>query len=232
MKKAMQTTHHPHSWRMASLFAGLLLCGLAWAARAETASGALPSSLPEAPCTSASAHADYSHMSAFGINSPFDVDYKSPLSGEGKRLWAKSFLWEKAPRLAVDEWVTSQPTAASLKGKFVLVEIWASWCSQSRKAIPLMNALQKKFGKELTVVAVSDEMKDKVEQFAKKTRMDYAVAVDPLGRMKRELGVTGIPHVIIIEPGGGVVWEGFPLLKDYELTEKTVGAILKAGRKH
>jgi hypothetical protein len=44
------------------------------------------------------------------------------------------------------------------------------------------------------------------------------------------LGVFGIPHVIIVEPGGYVVWEGFPLLKDYELTAELVDKILSVGR--
>ena len=48
--------------------------------------------------------------------------------------------------------------------------------------------------------------------------------------MKDKLGVYGIPHVIIVEPNGYVVWEGFPLLEDYELTEEVVEKILSVGR--
>ena len=55
-------------------------------------------------------------------------------------------------------------------------------------------------------------------------------AIDTQARMKNELGVIGIPHVIIVEPGGCVVWEGFPLLKDYELTDKVVAHVLKVTR--
>jgi thiol-disulfide isomerase/thioredoxin len=198
-------------------------------ARAQTSS-TLPSTVSDAPCTSATVAAnrsgDEGGDSPFAINSPFDVDYKSPLSGEGKRLWAKSFLWEKAPALEVDEWITSQTQAANLKGKYLLIEIWASWCSQSRKAIPLLNALSQKYGGKLAIIAVSDEPAATVRAFARKTPMHYALAVDPAQRMKRALGVTGIPHVIIVEPGGTVVWEGFPLLKDFELTGKIVGAIV------
>ena len=36
--------------------------------------------------------------------------------------------------------------------------------------------------------------------------------------------------MIIVEPDGFVVWEGFPLLKDYELTEELVDKILSVGR--
>jgi hypothetical protein len=54
--------------------------------------------------------------------------------------------------------------------------------------------------------------------------------MDTQARMKKELGVSGIPHAIIIEPGGHVVWEGFPLLEGYELTEAVVQKILSAKR--
>ena len=34
--------------------------------------------------------------------------------------------------------------------------------------------------------------------------------------------ITGIPHVIVIDPKGIVRWEGFPLLSGEELTEKVI----------
>ena len=49
--------------------------------------------------------------------------------------------------------------------------------------------------------------------------------------MKNKIGVWGIPHVILLEPDGYVIWEGFPLLKDYELTDKTIDKVLAIGRK-
>jgi len=62
-------------------------------------------------------------------------------------------------------------------------------------------------------------------------KIEYFVAVDTKKRMKDELGVWGIPHVIIIEPEGYVIWEGFPLQERYELTEEIIEKILAIGRK-
>lgn len=36
-------------------------------------------------------------MPRFAKNSPFAGDYELASEPEGKRLWAKSFLWEKSP---------------------------------------------------------------------------------------------------------------------------------------
>ncbi|MCK5175978.1 MAG: TlpA family protein disulfide reductase [Planctomycetes bacterium] len=163
----------------------------------------------------------------FANNSPFAVEYESPIPKEGKRLWARSVLWGKAPELVVENWIGDEPDT---DGKYMLIEIWATWCSQCRKATPLLNEFHKKYGEDLVVIGISDEPEAKVRQYADEN-IDYYTAVDTQGRMKKELGVSGIPHVIIVEPGGSVVWEGFPLLAEYELTGDTIENIIKVAAK-
>lgn len=76
-------------------------------------------------------------------------------SNNGKQMWAKSVLNEKAPELKVAEWVSKKPDT---KGKFVLVDFWATWCGPCRKAIPELNELQKQFKDNLVVIGISDEI--------------------------------------------------------------------------
>jgi thiol-disulfide isomerase/thioredoxin len=139
-----------------------------------------------------------------------------------KKLWAKSFLNQKAPRFEVEKWLTATPDT---KGKFVLIDYWATWCGPCRKAIPELNAFHKKFGDKLVVIGISDESEEAVKKMTE-PKMDYFVAIDTKARMKKALEVQGIPHVIIMDPDGIVRWEGFPLLDGFELTEKVVADIL------
>jgi thiol-disulfide isomerase/thioredoxin len=139
-----------------------------------------------------------------------------------KQIWAKRYLGQKAPKLEVEKWLTAEPDT---KGKFVLIDFWATWCGPCRKAIPELNELHKKFGDKLVVIGVSDETEAKVKAMTE-PKMDYAVAIDTKHRTKDAVEVKGIPHVILMDPEGIVRWEGFPLLKDEELTEKVVGDIL------
>ena len=155
-----------------------------------------------------------------------DAD-KPPVYVEGKRLWAKSFRWTKAPKFVVEKWLTDKP---DMKGKYVLIQFWATWCGPCRRSIPVLNGFHKKFGDELVMIGVSEESKEDVLKM-EKPKIDYFVAVDTKMRMKDKLGVWGIPHVIIIEPGGYVIWEGFPLQENYELTEEIIEKILEVGRK-
>lgn len=161
----------------------------------------------------------------FAANSPFEKAYESPIPKEGKRIWATSRLWEKAPELTVEKWLTEKPDIA---GKYLLIEFWATWCSQCKRAVPLLNDFQRRFADDLVVIGIADQSEDAVESFARK-EIEYSVAVDTKARMKTELAVAGIPHCIVVEPGGYVVWEGFPFLDGYELTAEEMARIIKVG---
>lgn len=139
-----------------------------------------------------------------------------------KKMWAKSFLGKKAPELQVEGWI-QEP--GNLEGKFILVDIWATWCGPCRKGIPELNDWQAKYKDQLVIIGISNEPKEKVEPYAKEN-IQYANGYDTQSRVKNALKVTGIPHVILINPEGIVVWEGFPKLAGYELTSKVLEDIM------
>jgi len=139
-----------------------------------------------------------------------------------KKMWAKSFLGEKAPAIEVEEWI-QEPTA--LNGKYILVDIWATWCGPCRKGIPELNEWQKEFADQLVIIGISNEVKEKVGPFAEEN-IEYANGYDTQSRVKNALKVTGIPHVILINPDGIVIWEGFPKLPGYELTTEVLKELM------
>lgn len=162
----------------------------------------------------------------FAANSPFVRDYNLPGQTEEKRLWATSFLWEPAPEFVVERWLTPEPAR---QGKFLLIEYWATWCGPCRRSIPVLNEIHHRFADRLAVIGISDESEEAVRALKEPT-IAYHLAIDTQARMKKALGVTGIPHAIIVEPGGNVVWEGYPLLEGHELTPDVAERILNAGR--
>src|SRR5947208_11942168 len=102
-----------------------------------------------------------------------------------KKLWAKSFLNQKAPELVVERWLSKEPDR---KGKFVLIDFWATWCGPCRKAIPELNAFHKKFGEKLVVIGISDEPAEKVNSFAN-PKIEYFSAIDTKAKTKSAVEV-------------------------------------------
>ncbi|KQM74977.1 alkyl hydroperoxide reductase [Pedobacter sp. Leaf216] len=143
-------------------------------------------------------------------------------SNNGKKLWAKSILNEKAPELVVEKWISQKPDT---KGKFVLIDFWATWCGPCRAYIPTLNDIQKKYADKLVIIGVSDETVEKVEAF-NNPKINYFEAIDTKGTVKNLIEVKGIPHAILIDPKGIVRWEGFPLLQGNQLTEEVIKGLL------
>jgi cytochrome c biogenesis protein CcmG/thiol:disulfide interchange protein DsbE len=140
----------------------------------------------------------------------------------GKKLWANSFLNQKAPDFQVEKWLTPEPDR---RGKFVLIDFWATWCPPCREAIPELNGYARQFSDKLVVIGISDETEEAVRKLTN-PQIEYYVAIDSQARMKNAVGVTGIPHVLLIDPQGYVRWEGFPFLEGHELNSKVVGDII------
>ncbi len=140
-----------------------------------------------------------------------------------KRLWADSFLGKKAPELSVEGWISEKPEIK--EDQFVLIDFWGTYCPPCLKAIPELNEYQKEFGEKLVVIGISHEPKEKIEAL-KDPKIEYFSAFDTEKKMKNTLGVRGIPHVILINPAGIVVWEGFPFLPDHELTADVIRKLL------
>ncbi len=140
-----------------------------------------------------------------------------------KKIWAKSFIHKEAPKLIVEEWVSNEPDTS---GKFVLIDFWATWCGPCKEAIPELNSFHKEFKNDLIVIGISHETKSMVKSH-KKPKIEYFSAIDTKERLKKLLEIQGIPHCILVNPEGIVVWEGWLQLEGFELTSEVIRDIIE-----
>ncbi len=113
-----------------------------------------------------------------------------------------------APEISVISLDNQQLTLASLKGKVVLLNFWATWCPPCREEIPYMMKLNSSMvGKPFKMVCVSvDEGgKKAVEDFFKNSGHSLPAYVDPSGQAARSYGITGVPETFVIDKNGIVV---------------------------
>lgn len=83
--------------------------------------------------------------------------------------------------------------------------------------------MQETFGpKGLSIVAVTDEGASETEKWVRNKGAQYAYAYDKGGKLARHFGVNGIPHAVLVDATGTVVWKGHPGALD----EKTVEGAL------
>lgn len=179
-------------------------------------------------------------------DSPFSFLFKSSMSFSINRLDSKTLLDDLYYEIAVSKMEgTPSPdftyenhkggttSIKDFKGKYVYIDVWATWCGPCRGQIPYLKELEKKYhDKNIVFVSLSiDKQKDydKWKQFVTKESLggiqliadkdwksDFAVAYN----------IKSIPRFILIDPKGNVVNADAPRPSEGALQE-LLGNLLK-----
>lgn len=152
----------------------------------------------------------------FGYRWPNQQPRNAPppaLKPSGK-LGAKNMVNSRSPDLVLDEWISAEP---ELEGKMVMIDLWSTSCGGCIASIPALNRWHRKYGDRLTIVGVAPEPKERVESVTR-GKVDYYLARDERHRFERSIEVTGIPHVLLVDPYGVVRWQGHPMALEGDAT--------------
>lgn len=126
-------------------------------------------------------------------------------------------------------------TNNSFKGKYYLIDFWATWCGPCVAEMQYLQKAYERFkGKDFAMLSVSiDASSQDVANFRKeKWPMPWDQAFAECGwnnKMLRDFGVVAIPNPVLVDPSGKVVAMGFQL-RALEL-EATLGGFLEKGKK-
>jgi len=111
-----------------------------------------------------------------------------------------------------------------IKGSYILLDFWASWCGPCRVEIPELIAVRHTHKGKLEVLGIGIEDKaDAAKEFARAYEMDYPVFVarDKGIPLMQALGNTkgGLPFTIVIDRNGQVVQKKMGIMKKADLDD-------------
>lgn len=144
---------------------------------------------------------------------------------------AEPAIGERSPELGIEELLNApegaEATLDALKGKFVVLEFWATWCGPCVGAIPHLNGLHEAYKDRFVFVSVTDEDRATVEDFQEdKPVIANWIGIDADRSLFEAYGVRGIPRTVVLDHNGRVVFKGGP----HQLTPEQLDAFLDGER--
>ncbi len=111
-----------------------------------------------------------------------------------------------APAFALPARDGSTLDSATLRGKVVLVDFWASWCAPCRQSFPALDDLYRRLGPEgFEVVGVNlDEERADADRFLRERPVSFTIVFDPEATTPDGYGLKTMPGSFLIGRDGTI----------------------------
>ena len=114
---------------------------------------------------------------------------------------------DAAPDFQLEDTEGNLVSLSGLRGKVVLVNLWATWCPPCREEMPSMERLHNAMaGEDFVMLAVNAEVDGKklVPEFLKQTPYTFPILYDDKGVVQSLYGVSKFPESFIIRKDGTI----------------------------
>ena len=101
-----------------------------------------------------------------------------------------------------------QVTLESLRGKYIYIDVWATWCAPCRAEIPHLKELEKKYhGRNITFVSISIDQrrKDWVDMVKRDQMTGIQLHGGPQAPIVMDYKINGIPRFFLLDRDGKII---------------------------
>lgn len=133
-----------------------------------------------------------------------------------------------APDFSLDSLDGETYALKELRGKWVIVNFWATWCIPCRTEMPIFQSIHEKYDSELVVLAINDnETAEQVADYREELDLTFPLLLNPPQEVLSKYKVLGLPITVIIDPQGLLVFQQFGEV-DLGEFEETVAEFVEA----
>lgn len=117
-------------------------------------------------------------------------------------------IGEEAPAAAADRLTGGgEVSLDDYRGKWVLLNFWASWCDPCRDEAPAIERFARHNGEDVVVIGMdSRDLSSDARRFAHKYGLSYELLHDGDGVVMDEYNVKGLPESFLIDPNGEIAY--------------------------
>lgn len=142
-------------------------------------------------------------------------------------------IGDTVPEMEISNLVNHSSTTVRLsdfRGKLLIIDFWATWCSPCIAAFPKMHSLSEKFKNNIQILAVTEESKAVVTSFfdkIKKTKtIPVPVSVTDDKKLSQLFFHATIPHYVWIDGTGKII----AITDAEDVNEDNISSYLRNGQ--
>lgn len=125
-----------------------------------------------------------------------------------------------------EDYTGGKKSLSDFKGKYVYIDVWATWCIPCRGEVPFLNKLEKQYhNKNIAFVSISVDYKKDANVWRnmieeQKMKGIQLFADDNFNsKFIKEYKISGIPRFIFLDPNGNIIEANAPRPSSKELIE-------------
>ena len=160
------------------------------------------------------------------INSSTNEDDKKEITESYNKLKAVSKGQPSPKFLNYENFKGGTTSLDDLKGKYVYVDVWATWCGPCKREIPFLQKVEKQYhGKNIEFVSLSVDKLDDHDKWEKMVKEKQLGGIQLFADNSWESDfvtgylIKGIPRFILIDPNGNIVSSNAPRPSDSKLID-------------